>query len=50
MGEVKLAVKFKSMRTWSAKTIPADGTGSWRVDVLGPDGTVLKSLAFKVEE
>ncbi len=49
MGEVKLAVKFKSMRTWSAKTIPADGAGSWRVDVLGPDGAVLKSLAFKVE-
>ena len=49
MGEVKLAVKFKSMRTWSAKTIPADGTGSWRVDVLGPDGAVLKSVPFKVE-
>jgi len=50
MGEVKLAVKFKSMRTWSAKTIPADGAGSWRVDVVGPDGAVLKSVSFKVEE
>ncbi len=49
MGEVKLAIKFRSMRTWSAKTIPADGTGSWRVDVLGPDGAVLKSVSFKVE-
>lgn len=49
MGEVKLAVKFKSMRTWSAKTIPTDGTGPWHVDVLGPDGTVLKSVSFKVE-
>ncbi len=49
MGEVKLAVKYPSMRTWSAKTIPPDGAGDWRVDVVAADGTVLKSLAFKVE-
>ena len=49
MAEVKLAVKYPSMRTWSAKTVPADGTGDWRVDVIAADGTVLKSLAFKVE-
>ncbi len=49
MSDVKLALKFKSVRTWSYKTIPADGQGEWRVDVLAPDGTVLKSVAFKVE-
>jgi hypothetical protein len=49
MGEVKLSVKYPSMRTWSAKTIPADGAGDWRVDVIAADGTVLKSLTFKVE-
>ncbi len=49
MGEVKLSVKYPSTRTWSAKTIPADGKGDWRVDVLAADGTVLKSLPFKVE-
>ena len=49
MGEVKLAVKYPSTRTWSAKTIPAGGTGDWRVDVVAADGTVLKSLPFKVE-
>jgi hypothetical protein len=49
MAEVKLAVKYPSMRTWSAKTIPADGTGDWRVDVVAADGTILQSLAFKVE-
>ncbi|HET6921548.1 MAG TPA: DUF2914 domain-containing protein [Anaeromyxobacteraceae bacterium] len=49
MGEVKLAVKYPSTRTWSAKTIPADGKGDWRVDVVGADGTVLKSLSFKVD-
>lgn len=49
MSEVKLAVKFSSTRTWSYKTIPADGSGDWRVDVVAADGTVLKSLSFKVE-
>jgi len=49
MGEVKLAVKYPSTRTWSAKTIPADGKGDWRVDVVAADGKVLKSLSFKVE-
>lgn len=49
MGEVKLAVKYPSTRTWSAKTIPADGKGDWRVDVIAADGTVLKSLSFKVD-
>ena len=49
MSDVKLALKFKSVRTWSYKTIPADGQGAWRVDVLAPDGTVLKSIEFKVE-
>ncbi len=49
MSEVKLALKFKSVRTWSYKTIPADGQGEWHVDVLAPDGTVLKSIVFKIE-
>ncbi len=49
MSEVKLAVKYPSTRTWSYKTIPEDGKGDWRVDVLAADGTVMKSLTFKVE-
>ncbi len=49
MSDVKLAIKYPSMRTWSYKTIPADGTGTWQVDVVAADGTVLKSLTFKVE-
>ena len=49
MSEVKLAVKYPSTRTWSYKTIPEDGKGDWRVDVVAADGTVLKSLPFKVE-
>jgi hypothetical protein len=48
--EVKLNIKFASMRTWSYKTIPAGAEGSWRVDIVGPDGTVLKSLPFTVAQ
>jgi len=49
MSEVKLPMKFGTMRTWSYKSIPTDGAGDWRVDVVSPSGTVLKSVAFKVE-
>ncbi len=48
-SEVKLALKFPSVRTYSSKTIPPEMKGAWRVDVLGPDGAVLKSIEFKVE-
>ena len=45
---VSLAVGGPSWRTWSAKTIPADWTGEWRVEVLGPDDSVLESVSFTV--
>ena len=48
-SEVKLALKFASVRTWSYKTLGADGQGEWHVDVVAPDGTVLKTIAFKVQ-
>ncbi len=50
MGEVKLAIQYASTRTWSAKTIPADGKGDWKVEVLGPDGAVLQTLSFTIAE
>jgi hypothetical protein len=49
-SEVPLTLKFASMRTWSYKTIPANETGTWRVDVVAPDGSVLKSTSFQIEE
>lgn len=48
-SEVKLNLKFASVRTWSYKTLTAESAGDWHVDVLAPDGTVLKTVAFKVE-
>jgi hypothetical protein len=49
-SEVKLTIKSALMRTWSYKSIGEDGKGDWRVDVVGPDGAVLKSLSFKITE
>ena len=48
VARVPLRIAGSSWRTWSSKTIPAEATGSWRVDVVGPDGTVLKSESFTV--
>jgi hypothetical protein len=48
VNEVKLQLKQPTTRTWSVKTIPAEWTGDWKVEVVGPDGAVLKTVAFKV--
>ncbi|MCX5752763.1 MAG: DUF2914 domain-containing protein, partial [Candidatus Krumholzibacteria bacterium] len=38
-----------SWRTWSSKKILPEWQGTWRVDVLAPDGEVLKSGSFAVK-
>ena len=48
-SEVKVKIKVASMRAWTNKTITAESKGDWRVDLVGPDGAVLKSVSFKVE-
>jgi hypothetical protein len=48
IGRVELAVKSSSWRTWSSKKILPEWQGTWRVDVLGPAGDVLKSGTFAV--
>jgi hypothetical protein len=48
VARVPLRIASASWRTWSTKTIPLTATGNWRVDVVGPDGTVLKSASFTV--
>ncbi len=45
-AEVKLPVKSASWRTWSSKRMIDAWSGAWRVDVVGPDGTVLRSGEF----
>lgn len=44
-GEIKFELSFKirgpRWRVYSQKTLPADWTGDWRVEVVNGDGTVL---------
>ena len=47
-ARVNLAIKASSWRTYSSKRIQRHEIGDWHVDVLGPNGEVLKTLQFKI--
>jgi hypothetical protein len=48
VARIALRVAGSNWRTWSSKNIDPMWTGSWRVDIVAPDGSVLQSLAFTV--
>jgi hypothetical protein len=48
VGDVELQVGASPWRTWSKKTVPADWTGAWHVEIRDAAGTVLKRLDFTV--
>jgi hypothetical protein len=48
--EIPLSIGGSPWRTWSQKNIQPMQTGAWRVDIVGEDGTVLKSVKFTVEK
>jgi hypothetical protein len=48
VARVPLRVASDNWRTWSSKNIDPMWTGSWRVDIVGPDGSVLASVSFTV--
>lgn len=48
MGDVPLAVKSASWRTWSRKTVGM--SGNWKWQILDASGAVLKEVAFTVTE
>lgn len=48
MARVPLNIAGSNWRTWSSKNIEPTWTGEWRVDIVAPDGTVLKSVSFTV--
>jgi hypothetical protein len=45
-SSVVLTVDSGNWRTWSSKTISADMTGEWMVEILSKEGTPLESLIF----
>jgi hypothetical protein len=48
VGDIELQVGGSPWRTWSRKTVPAEWTGAWRVEVRDAAGTVLKRIDFTV--
>ena len=48
VADVELQVSGSPWRTWSRKTVPADWTGAWHVEVRDGSGAVLKRIDFTV--
>jgi len=48
IARIPLRVASSDWRTWSAKRIDPSWTGEWRVEIVGPDGTVLETVTFTV--
>lgn len=48
VADVELNVGGSPWRTWSKKTIPAEWTGAWRVEVRDGMGNVLQTVPFTV--
>lgn len=48
VGNVELPVSSSPYRTWSRKTVPADWTGAWHVEVRDAGGAVLQRIDFTV--
>ena len=47
--EVPLLVKYPRMRTWSKVTLrDRNQIGSWKVDIVTEDGTILEEIEFEV--
>ena len=49
VAALPLAIKYPSHRTYSVKNIFPGTKGEWRVEVTKEDGTILKTVKFKVE-
>jgi hypothetical protein len=48
VGNVELTVASSPYRTWSRKTVPADWTGAWHVEVRDAAGAVVQRIDFTV--
>lgn len=48
MGESDLPVKGKKWRTFSSRVVEKGMAGDWRVEALGSDGKLLRSVKFRM--
>ena len=49
MARVDLKIGGDPWRTWSSKRIDESWGGKWRVDVVMPNGEILKSMDFMIQ-
>lgn len=49
VAEVELSIGGSPWRTWSRKKVAPGMTGSWKVEVHGPDGATIGSATFAVK-
>ena len=49
ISELELMVKPDSLAIWSSKAMMEEWTGTWRVDVVAPDGKILMSKEFMLQ-
>jgi hypothetical protein len=48
LARIPLRVAASNWRTWSSKKFIKEWTGAWRVEIVGPDGTVLETVSFTI--
>ncbi len=48
VGDVELTLGGSPWRTWSRKTVPAEATGAWHVEIRDASGAVLRRVDFTV--
>jgi hypothetical protein len=48
MARVPLAVKASNWRTYSSKKILPSQVGEWHVNILGPEGELLREVVFNI--
>ena len=48
-ASVKLSVSSADYRTWSSKTMTAESSGEWLVEILSEEGKPLQNLLFYIQ-
>ncbi len=48
VSEQELKVAGEKWRTWSKRPVDKDAVGDWRVEARSSDGTVLKTVKFRI--
>jgi DUF2914 family protein len=48
VGDVTLTVGGSPWRTWSRKTVPADATGPWHVEIRDASGNMVRRVDFTI--